>query len=170
MRRLSLARGDHPSHALRRSMADKLTPEKRSANMARIRSKDTKPEVAVRQLAHALGYRFRLHRKDLPGKPDLVFPSRKAVIFVHGCFWHQHELAACLDGRRPKSNNSYWEAKLDRNIARDSLAQAELTKSGWRALVVWECETKNKERLQETLMAFLGPSASRQATRRTAKA
>ena len=93
-------------------MADKLTATERSRNMASIRSKGMKPELAVRKAAHALGFRFRLHRKDLPGKPDLVFPKYRAVIFVHGCFWHQHPEPRCLDGRPPKSNLGYWQPKL----------------------------------------------------------
>ena len=135
-------------------MADKLTPARRSANMAKIRAKDTKPELLVRSMAHRLGYRFRLHRRDLPGKPDLVFPSRRAVIFVHGCFWHQHDDDACLDGRRPKSNSGYWEAKLDRNVHRDQAAQAALVEQGWRVLVVWECEASEPE-LADRLQGFL---------------
>ncbi|MBB1178038.1 very short patch repair endonuclease [Pseudomonas sp. FW305-3-2-15-E-TSA4] len=138
-------------------MADKLTPARRSANMARIRSKDTKPEMIVRRAAHALGFRFRLHRKNLPGKPDLVFPARKAVIFVHGCFWHQHDAQQCADGRRPKSNTGYWSEKLDRNIARDASAQAALAQAGWRSLVIWECETTDPSKLSRIIQDFLKP-------------
>lgn len=136
-------------------MTDKLTPERRSANMARIRSKNTKPEMIVRSMAHRLGYRFRLYRKDLPGKPDLVFAGRKTVIFVHGCFWHQHDAEACLDGRRPKSNTGYWSQKLDRNMSRDAAAQAALRDAGWKVHVVWECDTKNSDRLQALLEGVL---------------
>jgi DNA mismatch endonuclease (patch repair protein) len=136
-------------------MADKLTPEGRSANMARIRGKDTKPEMAVRRLTHSLGYRYRVHRKDLPGKPDLVFGPRRKVIFVHGCFWHQHTLAVCLDGRRPKSNTGYWSPKLDRNVARDAEHVAALDAAGWQVLVIWECETKDLALLEERLVMFL---------------
>lgn len=138
-------------------MADKLTPERRSANMSKIRNRDTAPELAVRRLAHALGYRFRLHRKDLPGKPDLVFPGRKAVIFVHGCFWHQHPDPVCLNGRRPKSRTEYWTPKLDGNIARDTRRQTELEAAGWRVLTIWECETETPGVVDEALKAFLGP-------------
>ena len=136
-------------------MADKLSPEQRSANMSRIRSKNTSPEMAVRRLVHAMGYRFRLHRKDLPGKPDLVFPGRRAVIFVHGCFWHQHPAEHCLDGRRPKSNTRYWTEKLDRNVARDAKVQDALTTQGWRSLIIWECELSDTERLDHRLRSFL---------------
>ncbi|MNS36130.1 Very short patch repair protein [compost metagenome] len=137
-------------------MTDKLTPERRSANMASIRSRDTAPEMAVRKLAHALGYRFRLHRKDLPGKPDLVFPGRKAVIFVHGCFWHQHPDPQCKDGRRPKSRPGYWGPKLDGNLTRDARRQAELEAAGWKVLVVWECRTRDTDALAAALIDFLG--------------
>lgn len=127
----------------------------RSENMRRIRSKDTAPEMAVRRLAHGLGYRYRLHRKDIPGKPDLVFPGRRKVIFIHGCFWHQHP--GCREGRPPKSNAAYWLPKLERNIERDKAALAQLAAAGWDALVVWECETKNHEAMRQALLDFLGP-------------
>ena len=137
-------------------MADKIDPLRRSANMAKIASKNTAPEVAVRKLLHRLGYRFRLHRNDLPGKPDVVFPSRKAVVFVHGCFWHQHPDAACKDARLPRSRQEYWIPKLQRNIDRDNLAQGKLIAAGWRVLTVWECETREAT-LPLRLQAFLGP-------------
>ncbi|WP_264212990.1 very short patch repair endonuclease [Leisingera thetidis] len=133
-------------------MADTLTPERRSANMARIRAKDTKPEMLVRRLVHGLGYRYRLHRKDLPGKPDLVFGPRRKVIFVHGCFWHQH---SCPAGRIPASRRSYWEPKLLRNKQRDAEQQAVLQAAGWQVLTIWECETKDRDALQNRLEAFL---------------
>ena len=139
-------------------MADKLTAAQRSANMARIRNKDTSPEIAVRKLAHAMGYRFRLHRKDLPGRPDMVFPSRKAVIFIHGCFWHQHPDPSCKDGRRPKSRPEYWEPKLDGNMARDLRNQADLQSAGWRVLVLWECGTADTDGLRAKLNTFLDPA------------
>lgn len=139
-------------------MADRITPEQRSANMARIRSRDTKPEMIVRRLLHAAGYRYRLHRRDLPGNPDLIFARRHKVIFVHGCFWHQHEAAACLDGRKPKSNTGYWDAKLARNIARDRAAIEQLHAAGWETLVVWACETKDQAALAGRLSAYLGPT------------
>lgn len=133
---------------------DKLSPERRSANMARIRSANTRPEIALRKLIHALGYRFRLHRKDLPGKPDLVFPSRKKVIFVHGCFWHQH--TECREGRVPASRLEYWVPKLRRNQERDVLAQSSLKHEGWKFLVVWECEMKNSMAAIKRVQRFLG--------------
>jgi DNA mismatch endonuclease (patch repair protein) len=120
--------------------------------MSKIRSGDTKPEVLVRQLLHRAGYRYRLHRKDLPGKPDLVFGSRRKLIFVHGCFWHQH---GCLAGRKPRSNTGYWYAKLARNVDRDARNEAQLGAAGWSVLTVWECETKDEARLKERLRAFL---------------
>lgn len=126
----------------------------RSENMRRIRSKNTAPEMAVRSLAHRLGYRYRLHRKDIPGKPDLVFPGRRKVIFIHGCFWHQHP--GCREGRPPKSNTAYWLPKLERNMERDKAALAELTAAGWDVLVIWECETRNAESLARRLAGFLG--------------
>ena len=100
-------------------MADTISSERRSKNMAHIKSKDMKPEMAVRRLIHSMGYRYRLHYKHLPGKPDLVFPSRKKVIFVHGCFWHQHDCKLCPIVRKPKSNTDYWLSKLEKNIQRD---------------------------------------------------
>ena len=142
-------------------MADKISTERRSENMRRIRSKDMKPEMAVRRLVHGMGYRYRLHRKDLPGKPDLVFPSRKKVIFVHGCFWHQHDDPKCLDGRPPKSNTSYWHEKLKRNVERDATHKKLLRVEGWNCLIVWECETKNLDKLRRTVKQFLGGSLRR---------
>ena len=125
----------------------------RSENMRRIRSKDTKPEMAVRRLVHGMGYRYRLHRKDVPGRPDLVFLARRKVIFVHGCFWHQHP--ECREGRPPRSNATYWLPKLERNKARDQAALEQLDLAGWEVLVVWECETKDTLALTEKLQAFL---------------
>lgn len=136
-------------------MADKITPERRSENMRRIRSKDMKPEMVVRRLVHRLGYRYRLHRKNLPGKPDMVFGPRRAVIFVHGCFWHQHDKAGCLDGRPPKSNTDYWGPKLARNVERDAATQIALTKAGWRILVIWECDTRDEMGLERQIVEFL---------------
>jgi DNA mismatch endonuclease (patch repair protein) len=141
-------------------MADNLTAAERSRNMASIRSKDMKPELAVRKVAHRLGFRFRLHRKDLPGKPDLVFPKYRAAIFVHGCFWHQHGEPSCLDGRPPKSNLTYWGPKLARNAARDEASRAQLETQGWRVLVVWECETRTMPALAGKIANFLKPGLS----------
>lgn len=123
--------------------------------MAAIRSKDTQPERIVRRLVTALGYRYRLHRKDLPGKPDLVFGPRRKVIFVHGCFWHLHPKSKCLDARVPKSNTAYWSPKLTRNVERDKGHRQALRKQGWRVLVVWDCETKALQALEKRLQAFL---------------
>ena len=123
--------------------------------MAAIRSANTVPELIVRSLVHRLGYRFRLHAKDLPGKPDLVFRSRKKVIFVHGCFWHQHPVLQCADARAPKSNLGYWAPKLARNVMRDLQNRENLIQQGWSVLIVWECEIKNLARLSQTITVFL---------------
>jgi DNA mismatch endonuclease (patch repair protein) len=135
---------------------DRITKETRSANMRAIRSKDMKPEMDVRRLAHAMGYRFRLHRKDLPGKPDMVFPGRRAVVFVHGCFWHQHPDPGCKHAHQPKSNADYWKPKLTRNQSRDAQHEAALREQGWRVLVIWECQIKDEAALKQRLKAFLG--------------
>jgi DNA mismatch endonuclease (patch repair protein) len=135
------------------SMPDRLSPEARSAHMRRIRKVDTKPELRVRRLAHRLGYRFRLHRRDLPGTPDLVFPRLRKAILVHGCFWHQHP--GCRLACAPKSRLEYWEPKLRRNRERDQLARAELADRGWEVLVIWECETEHAELLAARIRAFL---------------
>src|SRR5947207_15294504 len=131
---------------------DKLSQERRSANMARIRSKDTSPELVLRKLIHGLGYRFRLHRKDLPGKPDLVFPARGKVIFVHGCFWHQHP--GCREGRVPGSRIEYWGPKLAKNQARDAKNLSQLEEMGWDVLTVWECSLRESRQLTRTLRRF----------------
>lgn len=128
--------------------------------MRAIRSKSTKPELLVRRAVHRMGYRYRLHRKDLPGKPDLVFAPRKKVIFVHGCYWHQHGSAACKIARRPKSNQEYWLPKLDRNVQRDREHQAALEEAGWSVLVIWECETADMMTTERRVRAFLGPQVS----------
>ena len=125
--------------------------------MRAIRSSGTKAEIKVRHLLHSLGYRYRLNRKDLPGKPDIVFPGRRKVIFVHGCFWHQHEDPACADGRMPKSRLNYWVPKLTRNRQRDKENEAALKAAGWDVLVVWECEVEKfpPEELISKLIFFL---------------
>jgi DNA mismatch endonuclease (patch repair protein) len=121
--------------------------------MRRIRSKGMLPELAVRSLVHRMGYRFRLHRKDLPGKPDLVFVSRRKVIFVHGCFWHAHD---CKMAHKPKSNADYWAPKLARNRTRDARNIETLTAVGWKSLIIWECETEVDKRLAQRIKTFLG--------------
>jgi DNA mismatch endonuclease (patch repair protein) len=126
----------------------------RSALMARIRGKDSAPERVVRSLAHALGYRFRLHRRDLPGTPDLVFPGRRRVVFVHGCFWHRHP--GCSRTTAPRTRADFWADKFARNVARDADALQALEKRGWAALVIWECETADRGAVTERLRAFLG--------------
>lgn len=115
-----------------------------------------KPELLVRRVVHRLGYRFRLHRADLPGKPDLVFPRLRKVIFVHGCFWHQHSSETCKRAHAPRSNLDYWQNKLQRNVARDEAARTELGKQGWQTLVLWECELKDVGTLEKCLTDFLG--------------
>ncbi len=131
---------------------DSLTPEQRSENMRRIRSADTAPEMTVRRAAHALGYRFRLHVKYLPGRPDLVFPRLGKVIFVHGCFWHCH--ARCKQFRIPGTRREFWETKLHGNKLRDQAHLKAIRKLGWQALVIWECQTE-KPGLSERLQKFL---------------
>lgn len=134
-------------------MTDHLTPDKRSWNMSRIRSKNTKPEKFVRSLLHSMGYRFRIHRKDLPGKPDIVLPKYKTVIFVHGCFWHQHP--RCKRATMPKSNQDYWIPKIQRNIERDKENQRFLKEAGWKVVVIWECEVKNIDKLLRIISSNL---------------
>jgi DNA mismatch endonuclease (patch repair protein) len=121
--------------------------------MAQVRCQDTTPEMKVRRLAHALGYRFRLHRKDLPGKPDIVFPRFKKVVYVHGCFWHGHQ--GCKASKRPSSNTEYWNAKLDSNIKRDQNNLKKLIEAGWEPLVIWECQTTNQDELRLIISEFL---------------
>lgn len=137
-------------------MTDKISRERRSENMRAIRSAGSKPEMTVRRLVHGMGYRYRLHGKHLPGKPDLVFALRRKVIFVHGCFWHQHPISGCRDARPPKSNLDYWQPKLARNKQRDLVALAELKKLGWSVCVIWECQTQNVGTLERCLKDFLG--------------
>jgi len=122
--------------------------------MRRIRSKDSLPEMAIRRLIHHMGYRYRLHGANLPGKPDLIFPARNKVIFVHGCFWHQHKDAGCKIAHDPRSNLAYWQPKLERNRARDSVTYAALQAAGWKVFVIWECEVEARD-LHERVAAFL---------------
>lgn len=130
------------------------TREQISEQMRRIRKVDTKPELLVRRLAHGLGYRYRLYRRDLPGTPDLVFPSKRKVVFVHGCFWHQHHCS--LGSKQPRANTDYWLPKLARNKERDLITQRALEGLGWSVLVIWECETCNESGLRGRLRKFLG--------------
>jgi DNA mismatch endonuclease (patch repair protein) len=137
---------------------DVFSPEKRSAVMARVRGKDTKPELALRRLLHAAGYRYRLHAPNLPGRPDLAFTRRRAAVFVHGCFWHGHD---CPRGARaPKQNADYWRAKMARNRVRDAAAEAALAARGWRVLTVWECELKDEPALLARLDQAISRSGS----------
>ena len=128
--------------------------DQRSRNMAAIKSKNTKPEIAVRKMLHALGYRFRLHRKDLPGSPDIVLPKYKTVIFVHGCFWHRHE--NCKFASTPKTRKEFWENKFNENMKRDKNNFKELKKLNWNLLVIWECETKNINLLIKKVSSKIG--------------
>jgi DNA mismatch endonuclease (patch repair protein) len=130
-------------------MGDSISPERRSWVMSRVAGKNTSPELAVKRAAHALGLRFQLHRKDLPGTPDLVFPKLKIVVFVNGCFWHRHR--GCKRARTPKTRVDYWDAKLQRNVDRDRRVRSKLRSLGWKSIVIWECETSNLEGLRETL-------------------
>jgi DNA mismatch endonuclease (patch repair protein) len=133
--------------------SDNLTPEQRKRTMRSVHSEHTKPEMVVRRLVHRMGYRYRLHRRDLPGNPDLAFPGRKKVIFVHGCFWHGHD---CAHGRkRPKANATYWNQKLDRNLARDLKNQTLLRQNGWDVMIIWECELRDLDGMRERIARFL---------------
>jgi DNA mismatch endonuclease, patch repair protein len=138
-----------PSRSGLERVMDRISKERRSWNMSRIRACDTEPELVVRSLAHRLGLRFRLHRRNLPGKPDLVFPKFKTVVFVHGCFWHRHR--HCCLAYSPKTNSAFWNAKFAQNKARDRRVRKELKLLGWRVLSVWECQTRHPLRLRSTL-------------------
>lgn len=131
-----------------------ITSDKRSALMSRIRSKGTEPELTVRSALHKLGFRFRLHDRDLPGSPDIVLPKHKTVIFVHGCFWHQHQ--GCGNARTPKANAAYWVPKLAANVARFESQKAKLQNLGWNVCVIWECETRDSKCLNSLLLLCLG--------------
>lgn len=135
---------------------DTLTLEARSARMRLVKSKDTRPELVVRKVTHNLGFRYRLHAKTLPGKPDLVFSGRKKVIFVHGCFWHRHE--GCSRARLPKTRQEFWLSKLDGNRERDLATLARLAELGWRVLVIWECEIREHDTLKTRIKNFLQES------------
>ena len=134
-------------------MTDTISAKKRSRNMSKIRSSDTKPEILVRSLLHRLGFRFRKNVKSLPGKPDIVLKKYKSIIFVHGCFWHQHK--SCKRATMPSSNINYWKPKLENNVIRDQLHIKKLSSLGWAVLVVWECEIKSLKELKSKLKDFL---------------
>jgi DNA mismatch endonuclease, patch repair protein len=137
---------------------DRLTREDRSWNMSRIRGKNTKPEVTVRSLLHRMGYRFRLHRKDLPGTPDIVLPKYKTVMFVHGCFWHRHP--GCKFAYVPKSRVEFWSEKFRQNSERDQRARDDLEQLGWHIITVWECETRDADQLASRLSSELAESSA----------
>ena len=145
---------------------DTRTPEQRRRIMQAVKSKNTKPELVVRRILHGMGYRYRLHRRDLPGKPDIAFMSRRKAIFVHGCFWHGHD---CPKGRLPKSRLEYWGPKVDKNRDRDRTKEEQLRSLGWSVLVIWQCETLDLEVLAPRLQDFVGKQEI-QSTGGTARA
>lgn len=140
--------------------ADVVTPEQRSRNMSKIKGKNTKPEMIVRSMCHELGLRYRLHRKDLPGTPDLVFSKHRLCLFVHGCFWHRHP--DCKYAYTPKSRLDFWLTKLAKNVERDINAQRALEVSGWRVSIIWECQTKNRETLRTEIQKMINPQVGAQ--------
>lgn len=146
-------------------MTDHMDAVSRSALMSRIRGKHTRPELAVRRMAHRMGLRFRLHRKDLPGTPDLVFPSRRTIGFVHGCFWHRHP--GCTKASNTKTRTDYWQAKFDRNVARDAELRHRLEQAGWHVVTIWECETRDPAVLESWLREIV--AIPHTAPRRTAR-
>lgn len=150
----SLPQSRHYMH-----MVDTRTPAQRTAIMQSVGSKNTGPEIAIRRLIHRMGFRFRLHAKNLPGRPDIVFPSRKKIIFVHGCFWHGH---GCKYGRLPKSRLEYWAPKIEANRKRDKKSAAALRRQKWSVLSVWQCQTKDMIKLEKTLKKFLEKKNDRQ--------
>ncbi|WP_114360523.1 MULTISPECIES: very short patch repair endonuclease [Rhodopseudomonas] len=135
-------------------MVDRLSVQRRSWLMSRVKGRDTLPELVVRRAAHSLGLRFRIQQKDLPGKPDLIFPRWRIAIFVHGCFWHRHR--GCKKATMPKSRRQFWRTKFERNVARDERVIQELEGCGWRTLVVWQCQTTNLAALKTILSEFFG--------------
>jgi DNA mismatch endonuclease, patch repair protein len=138
---------------------DRLTKERRSWNMSRIKGRDTKPEKLVRSLLHRLGYRFRVHRQDLPGRPDIILPKYTTVIFVHGCFWHRHR--GCKYAYIPKSRQDFWESKFRQNVERDSRKELQIKKMGWNVILVWECQLRDIKKLTDRLNKQLkGPLAA----------
>jgi DNA mismatch endonuclease, patch repair protein len=143
-------------------MTDRISSERRSRNMALIRSRDTAPELTVRRALHRLGYRYRLHVKSLPGKPDVVFSAKRRVLLVHGCFWHRH--SGCRRAFIPESRKEFWAGKFASNVRRDLRILRELESLGWRVLIIWECETRSTK-LRRQLTRFLGPpNSSRKET------
>lgn len=134
-------------------VVDTVTKERRSEIMGRVRAKDTRPEMTVRRMVHAMGYRYRLHREDLPGKPDLVLPRLHAVILVHGCFWHRHQ--GCDRTRTPKSRVDFWTRKFEDNVRRDQTVRRKLRRAGWSVLVIWECEAEQEEKLRRKIERFM---------------
>src|ERR1051325_7053761 len=143
-------------------MRDRLTKERRSWNMSRIRGRDTAPEKLVRSMLHGMGCRFRLHRKDLPGKPDIVLVSRRVAIFVNGCFWHRHQ--GCKNCTTPTNNREFWTKKLEGNAARDKINRQALRKLGWRSFVIWECETEDPQNLDTLVKRFVRSCISNHET------
>ncbi|MBD8147456.1 DNA mismatch endonuclease Vsr [Pseudomonas fluorescens] len=138
--------------------ADIVTPEQRSWNMSKIKGKDTKPEMIVRSMCHELGLRYRLHRKDLPGTPDLVFRKYRLCLFVHGCFWHRHP--GCKYAYTPKSRLDFWLPKLAKNVERDARTQRALEEAGWRAAIIWECQTKDRDTLRAEIQKIIDPCST----------
>lgn len=136
-------------------MADTLSPSARSERMARVRGRDTRPEMIVRRVIHGMGYRYRLHARDLPGHPDIVFRKRKKAIFVHGCFWHRHPDPACKLARLPKTRLDFWLPKLEGNRRRDIANEERLEALGWRVLLIWECKLRDREQLRNDLRRFI---------------
>lgn len=147
----------------RTRLVDPLTPERRSAHMARIRVRNTEPELAVRRLLHSMGYRFRLHRHDLPGKPDIILPRHRKAIFVHGCYWHGH---GCSAGQLPKTRLEFWAPKIAQNRARDVRNYADMRLAGWSVTIVWECQTRDAAVLGNLLSRFLASPCRRFPLRR----
>lgn len=134
-------------------MTDRLNPKRRSWLMGRVSSKNTVPELIVRRSVFAMGYRYRIHRSDLPGTPDILFPRQKKIIFVHGCFWHQHK--GCRKASLPKSRTAFWADKFEMNVKRDARNSELLKKLGWKILVVWQCQTTDRDKLEKRLRRFL---------------
>jgi len=142
-------------------MTDVFSKKKRSWIMGRVKGRDTKPEILVRSIVHRMGYRFRIHRRELPGNPDIVLPRHRKVIFVHGCFWHGHR--RCPRSERPSSNKSFWNTKLDKNVERDERLRRVLRRMGWRVFVVWECETRAPDKVLRKLGRFLNDERRKEA-------